>query len=226
MFPFISPHPKADKSTWFVVLFSFEESKPCALYNLQAIFVQALRKLDEIEAQLTSTDLPRNSSALAEQHAFLANAIVEASTPALREGRILLERVGGQDAGPPVQGVSRKVDELQERCVKLQDMCLARYEAGERSQAFNQFQDKFNNVSTNKKNTARLSKRYSSVKESIISKFDCLVSPHPKADKSTQSITLFSLCSFSLLHGWDRSLPLHLDSTVTWEVTCLLLGTS
>ena len=44
-------------------------------------------------------------------------------------------------------GVSSKVDELQERCKKLQEMCLARYEAGEKSQAFNQFQDKFNNVS-------------------------------------------------------------------------------
>jgi len=112
----------------------------------------ALMKCDEIEAQLSSTDLPRNSSALAEQHAFLANAIVEASTPALREGRSLLERVGrgGQteDQVAGSAGVKAKLQELQDRCAKLQDMCLARYEAGERSQAFNQFQDKFNNLAT------------------------------------------------------------------------------
>jgi hypothetical protein len=110
-------------------------------------------KFDEIERQLVSTDLPRNSSALAEQHAFLAQAIVEASTPALREGRTLLERVGRGGGDPQAKekgmaGVRAKVAELEERCSKLQDMCLARYEAGERSQAFNQFQDKFNNVRT------------------------------------------------------------------------------
>ncbi len=47
--------------------------------------------------QLNSTDLPRNSQALAERHAYLSNAIMDVSTPALREGRILLERVGRED---------------------------------------------------------------------------------------------------------------------------------
>ena len=61
--------------------------------------------------QLNSTDLPRNSSALAERHAYLANAILDTSTPALREGRILLERVGRED--PQVQGVSNKVRTVQ-----------------------------------------------------------------------------------------------------------------
>jgi len=37
---------------------------------------------------------------------------------------------------------------LQDRCVKLEEQCKARYEAGERSEAFNQFMDKFNNVNT------------------------------------------------------------------------------
>ena len=58
---------------------------------------QALSKLEEIEVQLNSTDLPRNSQALAERHAYLSNAIMDVSTPALREGRILLERVGRED---------------------------------------------------------------------------------------------------------------------------------
>ena len=64
--------------------------------------------MDEVDQQLTSTDLPRNSAALAERHAYLSNAIVEISTPALREGRILLERVGREDPG--VQGVSNMVN--------------------------------------------------------------------------------------------------------------------
>lgn len=67
----------------------------------------ALTKLDEIERDLTSTDLPRNSAALADKHAQLSNAVVEYSTPALREGRILLERVGRDH--PSVQGINNKV---------------------------------------------------------------------------------------------------------------------
>ncbi len=66
-----------------------------------------MSRLNEIEHQLTKTDLPRNSGALAEQHAYLSNAIVEVSTSALREGRILLERVGRNDPG--VQGVADMV---------------------------------------------------------------------------------------------------------------------
>lgn len=72
--------------------------------------LQALSKLDEIEVQLTSTDLPRNSQALAERHAYLSSAIAEVTTPALREGHILLERVGRE--GPSVQGVATKVQLL------------------------------------------------------------------------------------------------------------------
>ena len=72
--------------------------------------LQALFKLDEIENQLNSTDLPRNSQVLAERHLVLANTIVEAALPALREGRILLERVGRDDPG--ATGVKSKVRKL------------------------------------------------------------------------------------------------------------------
>ena len=41
-----------------------------------------------------------------------------------------------------------QVTVLQERCVKLEDLCKARYEAGEKSQAYSQFQDKYNAVSS------------------------------------------------------------------------------
>ena len=63
--------------------------------------------MDEIERQLTSTDLPRNSSALADLHAYMSGAIVEVTAPALREGRTLLERVGRADPG--AEGVSSTV---------------------------------------------------------------------------------------------------------------------
>ena len=72
--------------------------------------MQALTKLDEIEQQLTCTDLPRNSAALADLHAYMSGAINEVSAPALRDGRALLERVG-RDA-PGEQGISVKVSSL------------------------------------------------------------------------------------------------------------------
>lgn len=68
---------------------------------------KALTTLDQIEVQLNTMDLPRNSAELADRHAQLSNVIVEASTPALHEGRILLERVSRDDPG--ADGVRRKV---------------------------------------------------------------------------------------------------------------------
>ena len=52
-------------------------------------------------------DLPRNSSELAEEHARLSQAIVDLSTEATHEGRLLLERVSSTDQG--ADGVRRKV---------------------------------------------------------------------------------------------------------------------
>ena len=52
-------------------------------------------------------DLPRNSTELAERHSQLSNAIVDASTEATHEGRLLLERVSSIDPG--ADGVRRKV---------------------------------------------------------------------------------------------------------------------
>ncbi|CAH1789041.1 unnamed protein product, partial [Owenia fusiformis] len=108
---------------------------------------QALSKLDEINVQLTRTDLPRNSSALAERHAYLSNAIVEVSTPALREGRILLERVSKDDSG--ADGVRNKMAELQGRGVTLEEQCKAKMAVSEeRSQAYNQVQETYTSLHT------------------------------------------------------------------------------
>ena len=69
--------------------------------------LQALTKLSEIEVQLNSTDLPRNSAELADRHSQLSNVIVEVSTAAQTEGRLLLERVSRDDSG--ADGVRHRV---------------------------------------------------------------------------------------------------------------------
>ncbi|ESO86305.1 hypothetical protein LOTGIDRAFT_167354 [Lottia gigantea] len=113
-----------------------------SFFNLQET---ALTKLEQIEVQLNSTDLPRNSTELAERHAQLSNAIVECSTPALREGRLLLERVNRGDSG--ADDVRQKMDELQVRCAHLESLCKARRaQAWERSQTYLQFQEKYNSA--------------------------------------------------------------------------------
>jgi hypothetical protein len=58
-----------------------------------------MSKLDEVEAQLGSVSSTANAAALAERHIQLSGVIVEVTTPALREGYALLERVGRDDPG-------------------------------------------------------------------------------------------------------------------------------
>ncbi|XP_076451161.1 coiled-coil domain-containing protein 141-like [Babylonia areolata] len=107
----------------------------------------ALNQLDQIEVQLNSMDLPRNSAELAERHSQLSNAIVDASTQSVHEGRLLLERVSSVDSG--ADGVRRKLEELQKRCGHLESLCKARRaEAWQRSQAYLHFQENYNGLST------------------------------------------------------------------------------
>ncbi|XP_025104045.1 coiled-coil domain-containing protein 141-like isoform X3 [Pomacea canaliculata] len=107
----------------------------------------ALNKLDQVEVQLNNMDLPRNSAELAERHSQLSNAIVDVSTEAIHEGRLLLERVSSVDPG--ADGVRRKLDELHSRCTHLESLCKARRaEAWQRSQAYLHFQENYNSLST------------------------------------------------------------------------------
>ena len=76
-----------------------------AFYFLSIL--QALSKLHEIEVQLNSRDLPQNSAELADRHLQLSNVIVEVSMSAQTEGRLLLERVSGDDRG--ADGVRHRV---------------------------------------------------------------------------------------------------------------------
>ena len=69
--------------------------------------LQALSKLNDIEVQLNIKDLPRNSAELADRHSQLSNVIVEVSTSAQTEGRLLLERVSRDDQG--ADGVRHRV---------------------------------------------------------------------------------------------------------------------
>ena len=71
------------------------------------IYLQALTRLEELEVQITTSDLPRNSAELQDRHSQLSNVIVEVSTSALSEGRLLLERVSRDDFG--ADGVRRRV---------------------------------------------------------------------------------------------------------------------
>jgi len=121
--------------------------KNLAMSNSFFALVQtALSKLDEIERQLATTDLPKNSSGLAELHDYLSKLIAETTAPALHEGRTLLDRVGRDEPG--AQGVKAMVDKLQERCIKLDEQCKARYEAGQRNDAFDKFMEKFNQLNS------------------------------------------------------------------------------
>eukprot|EP00106_Octopus_bimaculoides_P016754 XP_014784196.1 PREDICTED: titin-like isoform X3 [Octopus bimaculoides] len=90
-------------------------------------------------------DLPRNSTALAEEHTKLFNTIVEVSTAALHEGRILLERVSRDDSG--ANGVRQKYAELQECCARVESNCKAQQaEAWEKNQAYLKFQEQYKNL--------------------------------------------------------------------------------
>ena len=68
-----------------------------------------------MEYQLNNMDLPRNSSELAEQHSRLSQAIVDLSTEASHEGRLLLERVSSTDQG--ADGVRRTVNLNKAQCL-------------------------------------------------------------------------------------------------------------
>jgi len=69
--------------------------------------LQALKRLSDIEVQLNTMDLPRNSEELADRHSQLSNVIVEVSMAAQTEGRLLLERVSRDDSG--ADGVRHRV---------------------------------------------------------------------------------------------------------------------
>lgn len=82
--------------------------KKCSFLScVPNMWFQALSKLHEIEVQLNSKDLPRNSAELADRHSQLSNVIVEVSMSAQTEGRLLLERVSRDDVG--ADGVRRRV---------------------------------------------------------------------------------------------------------------------
>ncbi|XP_013393635.1 titin [Lingula anatina] len=105
----------------------------------------ALDKLGQVEMELNRTDLPRNSTALVERHSQLSSTIAEVSAAALREGRILLERVHRDDPG--ANGVRTKMRLLQETCSRLETMCRAKpSEQTTGGPSVGAFQEQYNSV--------------------------------------------------------------------------------
>lgn len=64
-----------------------------------------MAKLNALEGEIQSTELPRHSEALIRRHMDLAAQIQECSVPAIQHGRAILQKVAN-DAG---RGVARKV---------------------------------------------------------------------------------------------------------------------
>ncbi|RUS90398.1 hypothetical protein EGW08_001893, partial [Elysia chlorotica] len=107
----------------------------------------ALNKLGDVEYQLNNMDLPRNSSELAEHHSRLSQAIVDLSTEASHEGRLLLERVSSTDQG--ADGVRRTLEQLLSKCSQLESLCKARRaEAWQRSQDYLHYEELYSSLHT------------------------------------------------------------------------------
>nr|XP_006823021.1 PREDICTED: titin-like [Saccoglossus kowalevskii] len=103
----------------------------------------ALGELNQIEVQLQGTDVPEDSPELAEKHSRLERSINEISAPVLREGHLLLERVG-RDV-PSSEGVSEVVEILEAKVSQLRSACTAHKEAEAkaRSAIYVQFEEKY-----------------------------------------------------------------------------------
>lgn len=97
-------------------------------------------KLNEIEVQLTSTDLKSTSPQLAQLHAQLSKTIEEITAEPLREGHAILDQAG---RGTSTEGVRRVVEELENKKISLEGLCVAHKEENLRiSRALNHFFEK------------------------------------------------------------------------------------
>lgn len=102
----------------------------------------ALNKLDQIEIQLTTSDIPHSISTLSSHPTHLASTTEEVVNPAIKEGHSLLDSAGRQNPG--AQGVARKVSELESRKKQILDLCNTHEaENAERTLAFKNFCDKY-----------------------------------------------------------------------------------
>lgn len=90
--------------------------------------------------QITTTDLKSTSPQLAQLHAQLSKTIEEITAEPLAEGHAILDQAG---CGSSTDGVKRMVEELENKKISLEGLCVAHKEENLRiSRALNYFFEK------------------------------------------------------------------------------------
>ncbi|CAH1976518.1 unnamed protein product [Acanthoscelides obtectus] len=126
------------------------QSREQLLERVIAFFRSAqtvITKLDQLEIQLTATELPKTSPQLAQLHAQCARAIEEATAAPIAEGHAILSAVGHGSQG--AEGVKRVAEQLENKKIRLQGLCTAHKEENMRvSAALNNFLEKHGELYT------------------------------------------------------------------------------
>nr|CAI5864925.1 unnamed protein product [Callosobruchus analis] len=126
------------------------QSREQLLERVIAFFRSAqtvITKLDQLEIQLTATELPKTSPQLAQLHAQCARAIEEATAAPIAEGHAILSTVGHGSQG--AEGVRRVVEQLENKKIRLHGLCTAHKEENMRvSAALNNFLEKHGELYT------------------------------------------------------------------------------
>lgn len=101
--------------------------------------------MDQLEVQITTSELPSTSPQLAQLHGQCARAIEETTSGPIAEGHSILDAAGRGKTG--TEGVKRMVEELENRKIHLDGLCTAHREEKLRiNQALNSFLEKQNEL--------------------------------------------------------------------------------
>ena len=107
--------------------------------------LQALNQLDQLENQLKTSKLPSTSQQLIQLHAQTSKAIEDITGAPIAEGHAILDLVGRGRAG--TDGVKQKVEELENRKIALDRLCVAHREENIRiNKALNNFLEKHHEI--------------------------------------------------------------------------------
>lgn len=133
------------------MLHIFEKLSKCVLQDkyegfficfvlMYVYYFQALTKLNQIEVQLATTELKPTSPQLAQLHSQCSKTIEEITAAPLAEGHAILDLVSHR-AG--TEGVKHIVEELENKKVHLDGLCVAHKEENMRiNRALNNFFEK------------------------------------------------------------------------------------
>ncbi|KAG5897357.1 hypothetical protein JTB14_030240 [Gonioctena quinquepunctata] len=106
-----------------------------------------ITKLEQLEIQLTATELSKTSPQLAQLHAQCAKAIEEATAAPIAEGYAILDVADSDTSG--TEGVRRMVQELENRKIVIEALCTAHKEENIRiNTALNNFLERHNEIYT------------------------------------------------------------------------------